>query len=60
MRGTAAVTIKDKHAQSGTGMIDCRCSADSRDILVATADVAAPREKDTGVAINISCGLMTK
>jgi phosphate acetyltransferase len=45
IRATATVTVKEKHAETGTVVLDCRCSADGKDILVATAEVVAPTEK---------------
>jgi phosphate acetyltransferase len=45
VRATATVTVKEKHAATGTVVLDCRCSANGDDILVATAEVVAPGEK---------------
>lgn len=45
IRATAIVTVKEKHADTGTVVLDCHCSADGGDILRATAEVVAPTEK---------------
>ena len=45
VHATATVTVKEKHAKSGTIVLDCRCRADGEDILVATAEVVVPKDK---------------
>jgi phosphotransacetylase/acyl dehydratase len=45
IRATAIVTVKEKHADTGTVVLACHCSADGGDILRATAEVVAPTEK---------------
>ncbi len=43
---TATVTVREKKAESGTVILDCRCAAaEGREFLIAEAEVAAPKEK---------------
>ncbi|TVR96209.1 MAG: bifunctional enoyl-CoA hydratase/phosphate acetyltransferase [Rhodospirillales bacterium] len=45
VEATATVTVKEKRAESGTIVLDCRVHAGGQDVLAATAVVEPPRHK---------------